>query len=156
MATAPDTRKPPNPHGVTLGFGKHKGELITRAPASYLKWMVNTQTPQADVAAAELKRRGHVEPAIEISGHAIDRASLKCRKTWHQTRREGEGIHAWLVRVAQEALASVSVDKAGRYHHLGMMMVFEQDGRWPVLKTILPERHKERPAAVVEEAGDED
>lgn len=80
-----------NTHGVRLDFGKHSGELITRVPVSYLKWMVRNGTKSSDLAAAELERRGTQTPEVEVSGHAIDRASLNCRKTWHETRNEARG-----------------------------------------------------------------
>ncbi len=32
-----------NTHHLTVGFGKHKGELWTRVPVSYLRWLVNSE-----------------------------------------------------------------------------------------------------------------
>lgn len=127
-----------NTHGVTLAFGRHRGELVTRVPVSYLQFMVNTGTQQSDVAAEELKRRGTVTPDLDVSGHAIDRASLHCRKVWHETRGKDEGLHAWLVRMARAALDRGDVDDQGR-HHLrehGLRFVFADLEVWPVLKTI--------------------
>ncbi len=127
-----------NTHGWLMPNGRHKGVVITRVPVSYLKWMVNIRHAYADYAQSELDRRGTVTPEIDISGHAIDRASLLCRKTWHATEREGEGIHAWLVRVAQEALERGYPAESGRYEWIGLSFRFEMDGVWPVLKTVLP------------------
>ena len=128
-----------NTHGLICDFGRHKNFLYTRMPVSYLKWMVNSGHRKADIAAAELKRRGTVTPDLDVSGHAIDRASLTCRKIWHETRGSDEGLHAWLVRMANEAMAKANIDDKGRYHHNGMMLAFENDGVWPVLKTVMPE-----------------
>ena len=125
-------------HGWKMPNGRHKGVAITRVPVSYLKWMVGERHTHADYAAAELERRGTVTPEIEISGHAIDRASLLCRGTWHETSNEGEGIHAWLVRVAQDALKNGEQRKPGRYEWVGLSFRFEMDGVWPVLLTVLP------------------
>ena len=128
-----------NTHNMVCDFGRHNGVPYTRMPVSYLKWMVNSGHSKSEIAAAELKRRGTVTPELDVSGHAIDRASLYCRKIWHETSdsdRE-EGIHAWLVRMAGEALAKSDKDEKGRYHHAGMMFVFEQDGVWPVLTTVM-------------------
>lgn len=129
-------------HNLICDFGKHTGERYTRLPVSYLKWLANTPQHKAhEIAKAELARRGTVTPTIEVSGHAIDRASLSCRKTWHQTRGAEEGIHAWLCRVAQEALDK-GRDVNGKKEWAGMLFAFEQDGCWPVLKTIMPAKQQ--------------
>lgn len=127
-----------NTHDMIMTNGRHKGERVTRVPVSYLKWMVNAGHGMAEVAQAELDRRGTVTPDCEISGHALDRASLSCRKTWNQTANEGEGLHAWLVRMTMEALAAKRM-KGDKFLHNGMELVIENDGVWPVLKTIHPE-----------------
>lgn len=128
--------------------GRHKGELITRVPVHYLKWMVNVRHSCADKASAELGRRGTVTPDLEVSGHAIDRASLLCRRYWHETANEGEGLHAWLVRVSQEALDKGEPwpDDPDRRRWKGLRFQFEMDGVWPVLKTVLPAK-KRRPTS---------
>lgn len=110
----------------------------TQVPVAYLKWMVQSSHSRAEIADAELTRRGTVTPDLDISGHAIDRASLNCRKIWHETALDkNEGLHAWLVRMAGIALKN-EPDEKGRHHHAGMKFVFEP-GKWPVLKTVMPE-----------------
>lgn len=128
-----------NTHHMTVEFGKHKGELYTRVPVSYLRWMVNAGHRQADIAQAELDRRGvsAKDRNIDISGHAIDSASLRVRKIWHEDRGEQEGLHAWLLRICEEALADQEPDDEGRVHHKGMRLVFESGELYPVLKTIM-------------------
>lgn len=130
-----------NTHNVQCDFGKHKGMLYTRMPVNYLKWMVQCQHSRSEIAKAELDRRGTVTPDLDISGHAIDRASLKLRKTWHESRGKDEGIHAWLVRICTEALAEFEPDNEGRIFYNGMKLIFES-GEWPVLKTIMPYKEK--------------
>lgn len=125
-----------NTHNMVVDFGKHKGALYTRLPVGYLTWMVNERHSRADIAAAELKRRGTTLPDLDISAHAIDRASLHCRKIWHENRGDDEGLHAWLHRMAVEALKT-EPDEKGRYHHLGIRWCFELDSVWPVLKTVM-------------------
>lgn len=125
-------------HHLVCDFGKHKGTLYTRIPVAYLKWMVNVDHTCADIAKAELERRGSVTPELEISGHAIDRASLTCLKLWQLTRTEGEGLNAWLIRLSQGALDSVNGVVEGKILFMGMKFVFEMDGVWPVLKTVMP------------------
>lgn len=148
-----------NTHNLRIEFGKHKGELWTRVPVSYLKWLVNTPStfplsprmqnaaaPAVDIAKAELERRGTFTPTVEVSGHAIDRASLSCRKTWHQTAKDDqEGLHAWLCRVAAEALATQPSERAAlaesaKIPYLGMLFAFEFGECWPVLKTVMQDK----------------
>lgn len=131
-----------NTHNLICDFGRHKGTTYTQLPVSYLKWMVNSNHSRLEIAQAELKRRGTVTPDIDISGHAIDRASLNCRKIWHETRAKDEGLHAWLVRIAKEALELKNMDAKGRYLHNNLKLVFEMDGNWPVLKTVMPRKLK--------------
>ena len=125
-----------NTHNLVCDFGKHSGTLYTRIPVSYLRWMINANHPKAEIAAAELDRRGTVIPDMDVSGHAIDSASLRFRKTWHLTSRPDEGLHAWLLRVAAEAVDKGMTDEEGRYHYLGIKFVFAMDGVWPVLQTV--------------------
>lgn len=124
----------------TIPTGRHAGESIERIPVSYLKWMVNVRHTFATYAEAELKRRGTVTPDLEVSGHAIDRASILLRKRWHETKSEDEeeGLHAWLVRMAREAICAGEERGEGRYEYAGMSFRFEMDTVWPVLKTVLP------------------
>lgn len=125
-----------NTHGQRIQFGKHKGELFTRLPVSYFKWMVNENAPQADIAKAEFERRGDTMPEVELSGHAIDNASIRVRKIWHETKNENEGIYSWLQRMTKESLEANNVHN-GKYKHKGMKLVIEQGEELPVLKTIM-------------------
>lgn len=134
-----------NTHGLVCDFGRHRGTPYTRLPVSYLKWMVNSNHSRAEIAAAELARRGTVTPDLDVSGHAVDRASLFGLDVWVATRQEGEGLHAWLCRLAAEALAEGDADGQGRLRHRGLKFVFERDGVWPVLKTVV--RDHRQPAS---------
>jgi hypothetical protein len=127
-------------HGLICDFGRHAGVPYTRIPVNYLKWMVQARHNKANVAKAELERRGTVTPDVDVSGHAIDSASLRLRGLWHDTAKsDGEGLHAWLVRMCTEALAINKMDEEGSVFYKGMKMVFEK-GEWPVLKTVMPDR----------------
>lgn len=44
--------------------------------------------------------------SVDVRAHAIDRASQRCIDKWQKTRRRGEGLHAWTVRLSGEAIAS--------------------------------------------------
>jgi len=131
-----------NTHGLICDFGKHRGQPYTRLPVGYLQWMVNGAHQKADIAAAELKRRGTVFPDMDISGHAIDRASQQLIGRWTETRKPDEGLHAWLIRMATDARARGRC-KGEKYVHADIKFVFEEGSHWPVLKTVMIERKQE-------------
>jgi len=130
-----------NTHGLKINFGKHAGTLYTRVPVQYLKWMVQCSHSKADIAKAELERRGTVTPNVEISGHAIDSASLRLRWLWHETSKKNEGLHAWLVRFCEDALKNHKMDEENCIYLDEVKLVFEP-GEWPILKTCMPRRRK--------------
>lgn len=131
-------------HEFVMPHGKHKDVRLVNIPVSYLKWMVNVKHQLADWAAAEMKRRGTVTPDIEISGHAINRASLLLLDQWEHSRFDNEGLHAWLCRIAKEAHehGDRHKTKPGRSYYEGMTFQFALDVTWPVLKTIFPTRKR--------------
>lgn len=120
-------------------FGKHRGVRWTRVPVGYLRWMINEGHEKADIAEAELKRRGTTFPDMEVSGHAIDRASQRLLGLWQETSDENEGLNSWLVRRAQAALSAHSGDLEGsvKTTHEGIKFVFEIKAKWPILKTVM-------------------
>lgn len=135
----------PDPHNVRIQFGKYCGERFTRLPLSYLRWMVRTSTRDAALAEAELNRRGKGlhEHDIEITGHAVDTASLRLWAEFLHDHGEREGLHAWLQRVAAEALAGGEVDRKGRaIWRERVLLAYEQDGPVAVVKTVM--RRKKR------------
>lgn len=139
-----------NTHGMLVDFGKYKDQLYTRIPVGYLKWMVQCSHSRSEIAKAELKRRGTVTPTLEVSGHAIDSASLRLRWYWHETAKsKDEGLHAWLVRMSQEALLKGKMDEEGRVFYGKMKFVFE-NGEWPVLKTCMPTKERKDEVSVAE------
>ena len=132
-------------HDFVMPFGRHRGVRLVHVPVSYLTWMVGNSIQHADLAERELARRGTTIPALDISGHAIDRASLLCRQFWHEERaRTGRGIHNWLVKVAQEALDKGEKTPEGKIIWAGMKFTFEMDGKWPVLMTVRPAKDKKK------------
>jgi len=125
-------------HNFGMLDGRHEGERLTRVPLQYLKFLVTSNHEHADYALAEMKRRGTRAPTLDLTAHAIDRASLKCLSVWVSTRREDEGIHSWLVRTAEMALKQGVQMKndANVFVYKGMKFVFIFEGKWPVLKTL--------------------
>jgi hypothetical protein len=98
------------------------------------------------IAAAELKRRGSTLPTIEVSGHALDRASLSCRAIWHQTAKDdNEGLYSWLCRIGREALDSTEDGMEGHsesreceIEYLGLKLIFALGEFYPTIKTVHP------------------
>lgn len=130
-------------HHLTIGHGKHKGELYTRIPASYLRWMVNEGAKDWHFAQAELDRRGTKLPDIEVSRHAIDRASVRCRKIWHNTKvDDDEGILSWIERIAQEAMDADPDNQGEAYRYQGLQIIIQKGEQYPIVKTIMPKRAK--------------
>lgn len=121
-----------NTHNLIVDFGKHNGTPYTRLPVGYLTWMVNSGHGKADIAQAELDRRGTTMPTLDISGHAIDRFSQHCLDIWDGK----EGLHSWLLKMAREALDKGQLDDDGRILWKGIWWCFEADRKWPVLKTV--------------------
>lgn len=126
-----------NTHGLRIDFGKHRGELFTRLPVSYLRWMINEKAPQWEVAKAEFERRGDTMPKVELSGHAIDNASLRVRKIWHETRGQDEGLYSWLQRMTLEAREKGEVLESGKIKYKGMKFAIAEGAEFPILKTIM-------------------
>lgn len=128
-----------NTHGLRIEFGKHNGELWTRVPVSYLRWIVNSMdNPDVQaIAYAEIKRRGSTIPKVELSGHAIDNASLRVLEQWQATRRKREGLYSWLERMTLEAISKGEKLDTGKIRYLRMKFVIEQGDEFPVLKTIM-------------------
>lgn len=126
-----------NTHGVRINYGKHKGTLVTRLPVSYLRWMINNNAPMVEYAVAELARRGDILPTAEISGHAMDRTSLRVARIWKDNRYEDEGLYTWLMRITLEALTYGEKVSDDTYLYLGMKLVIVQGEEFPVLLTIM-------------------
>ncbi len=124
-----------NTHDLLIEFGKHKGERWTRLPLSYIKWLANTGN---DIALAELKRRGSADIGkLEISGHAIDRASVQLRKVWHKEAIDDqEGIHSWLHRRAVEA----DDGKSERVSKNGIIFIFVRGELFTAVKTVMRDK----------------
>ena len=149
LPDATDRRDPDEMHGKRIQFGKYAGERWTRIPLGYIKHLANSGfgEPQ-QFAQLELKRRGYLwTPEVEITGHAIDRASIKLRMNWMATRESPEeGLHTWLARVAGQAYASHGAPELRETEepydittfYQGMKLIFTVGYHAPVLKTIMP------------------
>lgn len=140
-----------NTHNEVIEFGKHKGERWTRLPLGYLKWILNEMEPTAHayiMAAAELERRGDTMPnEVEISNHAVDKASLRVRKAWHTDRGQDEGLYSWLVRISTEALSEKNKENEQneRVNHKGCKLIFTYGNFYPTLKTVMNDKSYKLP-----------
>lgn len=67
---------------------------------------------------------------IEITPLALDQASNRVTEIWRRTRQlgphgsEGEGLHSWLLRMAEEALQRGDVLSSGKIRSLGIKFGF--------------------------------
>lgn len=128
--------------GVRLESGKHEGELLTRVPPGYLTWMLRTSHPLALYARSELARRGTPKiDAIDVTAHAVDRASTRRFQAFLDDHNDHEGLYSWLLRVGAEAVAKPSRTKDGGittvHRHKGLTWVFTRDMLIPILKTVI-------------------
>lgn len=62
-----------NTHGLKISFGKHEGELFTRLPIGYLRWMINERTREWEIAQAEFERRGDTMPKSALKSKIFKR-----------------------------------------------------------------------------------
>lgn len=123
-------------HNMIMENGKHKGERVTRLPISYLKWMIKVRHSLADIAKAEMDRRGITTPELEVSIHAVDRASEFLLEDWRITRDEGQGFYSWLIELASLAIKK-GTPKGDKILYRGVAFVFSNgDEVWPTLKTV--------------------
>lgn len=141
-----------------MRFGQYAGELVTRVPYQYLIHGISqrstgqvvlkdlTKARFSEVARAEIERRGERIPDVDVSAHAIDRASFVGMKCWRRTRNKREGIYAWAQRMTLEALDAYVVRKTRGTidEERGVIVIDHEDLKWviminlaiPVLKTI--------------------
>lgn len=126
-------------HNLKVDFGRHRGQLYTRLPISYLRWMINTDHSRKEYAEAELIRRGTPNPELEVSIHAMDRFSEKYIWKWLDLEQPRKGLNSWLIEQAGAALVHGNKDSKdpNRIAYMGITYVFEECDLWPVVKTIL-------------------
>lgn len=133
-----------NTHRKIVEFGKYKGERWTRVPAAYLRWLANAPEDGINVqtAKAELDRRGtNIETEIEISPHAVDRASQHLLLVWEHTRKKHEGLYTWLARMASAAIRSANSDNPpDKITYKKIEFVFRHGRHFPILKTVIRKR----------------
>lgn len=95
------------PGGPYINWGgKHHGEAYSKVPKKYLEWMLNANHKKSEFARIELEARNVVPHRnIRVSANAVDQASLQLMTLFENTRKNFEGLHTWLCRIMQDALA---------------------------------------------------
>lgn len=130
----------------TIDFGKYKGELWTRLPIGYLRSLANKKDNQrAAMAMAELQRRGTTpDQEVEITNHAVDRASLNFTRRWHKDtfgQDPRPGLYSWLYKKTAAAWHRVKARPAPgeivRVEHEKIIFVFQGGMHSPILKTVM-------------------
>lgn len=119
--------------------GKYAGTPISGVPPGYLRRLSATKGKLGAMAKLELIRRGIEAYSIEVTAHAVDRASLRLGAQWAQHSEAGEGIHAWLGRMAEEALDKLDpLKRVGNMtvSHWGIVFAFDFKFATPVLMSV--------------------
>lgn len=140
-----------NTHDAIMPFGKYEGQRVTRVPVSYLRWAVSNgaetivetkdgKFPFKDVAKAEIERRGERNQNIEVSHHAIDRASLYFLPKFRLEHGHMEGLASWITRLAWEAWkdrkpGDRQIDGTWKIESHGIKFIIEEMVV-PVVKTV--------------------
>jgi hypothetical protein len=121
-----------------LPTGKFRGVLITRVPPGYLRWMISSGHVLWEFAKKELDRRGSEELNIEVTAHAIDRASCRLIDKFMAEASPQEGIWTWLAKKAEEALAKYDgmLQDNIQVLHEEVVYVFEMKFVVPVLTSV--------------------
>ena len=127
-----------NTHNLIVDFGRHKGERWTRLPIPYLKWLANMpESEKTKIAKVELDRRNVTTlDQMEISGHAVDRASQQLLSMWKETESGKQGLHSWLYIMATNALREGEKEGDNRIYN-GIKFAFEFGELFPTLKTVI-------------------
>jgi DNA (cytosine-5)-methyltransferase 1 len=80
-------------HHLVCDFGKHKGELWTRVPVSYLKWLVNQPARPGftgtDICKDHGADAGDLSPTLRVMGHAGSHANAggQVAVAFHENQR---------------------------------------------------------------------
>jgi len=121
-----------------ISFGKYAGKQWTQVPLNYIKFLVKNKAYDMHLAEKEMNRRGASidDDDMDLSGHAINRASQYCLDLWQKQRKGGEGLHAWLLKNAKQAFKHRPANKE-KIPHNQMLFVFQSEGIGATLLTVI-------------------
>lgn len=127
---------------VEIGFGKHRGQLWTRVPVSYLRWILQQERKgqmekAQDYAGSELARRGtDLTIEMEISPHAINKFSLRHMAYYRAKAKKDEGLYSFILRTASMAIEKGEELVDGKRKFDNITFCFDFSLCEPVLKTV--------------------
>lgn len=135
--------------GKLVPYGKYKGYQWSMVPIRFLKFQLNNKTSLMGQCERELKRRGAVNmDYLEVTFHAINRASVKLLNEYLNTRKPDEGIHDWLHRLATIASYRMNSEMVVNHEHICFTFIRGLEGY--ILVTVYPEReHVPKENAIV-------
>lgn len=119
--------------------GKFRGVSIKRTPTKFLEWAERAMPePFCVKAREELDRRGTSHKKIQVSDHAIDRASTRLLKLWMDETSGEIGLYSWLAAKADQALdtAEFNMHETIVVTHEWITYVFDMKMVIPVLMTV--------------------
>jgi hypothetical protein len=136
---------------IVIDFGKHDGQLMTRVPVDYLRWLANMDRhyirngrDYTAMARQELNRRGGAYDSIIPSLHAVDRFSTRFPDRWEDRTR---GLASFLAAMSDLAWEQGRViatwrgpgEKIVKKKYDGIVFVFycNEKGEPLVLKTVM-------------------
>lgn len=120
-------------------IGRFKGVAITRTPLKYLQWADrNMEEHLSKKAREEIERRGVPQRTLEVSDHAIDKASTRFCQIWQAETCMSVGLLTWLSKRAEQALESVPArtDEKMKISHAGIVFVFDLSTTVPFLISV--------------------
>lgn len=123
---------------IVMIDGRYRGIALEKLPPGYLRRIGNSRHPQSAVCRDEMRRRGMPVYGVEVTAHAVDRASLRLPAIFLKHRTSGEGLSSWLGRIAEEALKTVKPD--GKYYirvpYIEVIWAFDLRFEVPVLMSV--------------------
>ena len=121
-------------HNKLVGFGKYKAWRWTNVPISFLKKVANGDGDCNKIADAELERRGFKDHGdIELTMHALNKASITFFNEWREMSENREGIVDWVLRVFREALMNGKVISEGEVKKDGITYRYDVGNKFITL-----------------------
>lgn len=121
--------------------GKHIGKPITQVPIIYLHQLIEQQCEGHEYASMEIERRGTKHSNfVDITYHAIDRASMQLMDIYRATRLPNEGLYTWLGRQAESAMKHGRTVGNRIVDHRNIRWVFSFEYTPPKLVTVMRNR----------------
>ena len=129
-----------NTRRLKVDFGKYKGKFWTQVPINYIRWLLNKENlinVPRDVAMAEVKRRGTLlSKSVEVSAHAIDRASQLMLDDY-LAEKNNFGFYTWVQIRATLAFQEGKRLREDRFEYKGYSWVFDFGVIFPILTTVM-------------------